>query len=365
MDLSDEDRKQLDRLMEQHLNGELSDEEYQRRSWEILKEKQSPSASQKVVSPQTGRPGGFAANPQRPPGLISQSVSPQDLERLERRQRRGRKRLIETAIPLAFIFVFGVGFALVFGLVNRGPSVDGAPPPAPQASKKPPVLSASLPAKPPPKVDPSPAAPLPEAKMYFTPTFGEYAVSACKAQCVETREGTARQACLRDCPSLSLAAYGRRITLEPLDATVDAEELFSRCTKMPLRLDSHSSGIQWEEELEAAANLLSKAHLLVRRASVGSMQDLYRRLLTNVRTMRAPPGRAENETAASERVVRASCVRAGIVLAGVAEQSARERSDEFSAAYFVKFTKTLDDLAAPYQHKALSAVGELGLFSYE
>ncbi len=342
MDLSPEDRARLDRLMEQHLNGQLSDEEYQRRSWEILRGTDSGAGSRAALRAQ-----GTSAS-------ISQTVSDAELKSIgSAPKRKRRNRINETLIPLALVFIFGIALALVVGVLKsntRRPLIEqmGQTQPTPSAT--------SL---------PSESATLEQGDLYFQPLFGDYALSLCRKECVDTREGTARKACLRDCNHLKLTKFGRRVSVAPLDASHDARGWVAACLTKDLNIRRHSSAIGWEEEIEATAYLLNQVARSKQSAGLGGLQSMYGQVLRAVRSLRAPPGGQAREQKLSEDMTRANCLTAGSLLAQLGAETAKLGSDEFSVRYYKKFAEEVDESMRPQVDAVLEQARAMGLYSNE
>ncbi len=342
MDLSPEDRERLDRLMEQHLNGQLSDDEYQRRSWEILRGTDSGAGSRAALRAQ-----GQSAS-------VSQTVSESELEALGSKPSvKRRRKLSETLLPLILVFAFGIALALIIGVLKSG----ARPNPIDVAH------TGGEAATPFENTIEQAAENL--AGLFFRPRFGPDALKYCKEACVESREGTARKACLRDCSHLKLSKYGRRVSLIPLDASHDARAWVAACLTNDLSLRRHSSAIGWEEELESSAYLLSRVSRVSGKESAGTLQTLYDRLLLSIRTLRAPPGGEKQEQDFTEQMARVSCLRAGSLISAFAKDEAKRRSDQFSARYFERYKQELDEAANAREPLVLKQAATLGLYSNE
>jgi hypothetical protein len=340
MDLTPEDRERLDRLMEQHLNGQLSDEEYQRKSWEILKRTDTGASSKSTFR---ARSGTLRTAP---------SASQLDLQALESRTIRRQGRLKKTLIPLVLVFGFGIVIALLIGVLSSVSSPQGVPVPG---------NSTTTETGDPVQIEPEQN----DGALFFKPGFGAEAEQHCRIMCTASNEGTGREACLRDCARFRLSKFGRRITLEPLDAKSDARQWARSCVSDPIALRPHSSAVGWEEDIEAAAYVLSRATRLSSTTSEGTVQTLYDRLLQSARHLRAPPGGGERETALSEGMLRVSCLRSGAVLAALGQAFADKRSDSFSAQYYQQFRNEMDAQASPREASVLQQAAGMGLFAYE
>ncbi|MCB0323749.1 MAG: hypothetical protein KDD69_09260, partial [Bdellovibrionales bacterium] len=109
MELSEEDRRRLDQLMEQHLNGELSDDEYRRRSWEILKQNDTTDP---ILS------GEIRASSLGAASALSQEVNQRDIEHLEVRLRPRRRPVGQRLKPLIVVFAFGILVPVAIGVIK-------------------------------------------------------------------------------------------------------------------------------------------------------------------------------------------------------------------------------------------------------
>lgn len=339
MDLSPEDRARLDRLMEQHLNGQLSDEEYQRRSWEILRGTDSGAGSRAALRAQS------SSN-----ASISQTVSDAELKSIASTPKRKRRnRINETLVPLALVFVFGLALALVVGVLKS-------------TSRRVPIEEL---------VQPQPSPSLSEEQssvdgmeeLYFQPPFGEFAVSSCRKECVDTREGSARKACLRDCKHLKLSKFGRRVSVAPLDAKHDARGFVASCLAKDLNIRRHSSAIGWEEEIEAATYLLEQVSRSKAQASLGGLQTMYGQVLQTVRSLRAPPGGQAREQKLSETLARTHCLHSGSLLAKIGAETAKFGSDNFSVRYYRTYSEEIEESLRQRVPEVVEQARSMGLYS--
>ncbi len=369
MNLSDEDRERLDELARMRDNGELSNEEYQRLCWATLAEKnrrpgegpsESPLFSQAPagafsheeprVAPSpvdarlsTGKPASLieltTCNPGRSRSRLMQvrrnatglcpNISMTQLFRLKGARTTSAHSMLfpRRGMSLSSMFLLLIVSILSTILVT---SWLIAPPAPPEPEPKPEEV----------------------ANDYIQPLFGSVAVKKCHLRCAGIGNAQSKSTCEQACRYLSLATYGQRITLtKKLDPQVDANEIFSRCTKREIAPTRYLEPDRWEKDMREAAGVLRSlprdARLTSFEQAQKALDDLYR---ANHLLLMPPEDKAAG-TEITKDMIRATCLRANLVLTEMAMMKAAQSKNDFSLQFYTALyqhlapkTKSMEDV---------------------
>ena len=134
-----------------------------------------------------------------------------------------------------------------------------------------------------------------------------------------------------------LEVWGRRITVEPIDARAEARQNITGCLQEQMELGEHSSALQWEEEITNALKLLEQASQVVENDGYPGVRAIYASILGVSKSIQYPPGGLSGERGLTERLVRVSCLRYQHLLGEMGLYLAKRNSDSFSRDYYVKW----------------------------
>lgn len=351
MNFSENDKEHLDKLLKMRDNGEISNEEYQRRCWATIKEKGNKSPASPFIGSSTviedaisaksesreepPSQGRLRASGKRQPfsqsrqaGLtVHISVSGMFDRFQKSRTTAGHAMLFpQRGHPLIKILV-GLFASMTITIVVARALFER---PAAPSSATPVIQSAPL--------------------MRIEPLFGPLAVSSCSSKC-EAKPSETKAACIRACEKLSLRNYARRITTDEPIPGADAEEICRRCTKAELGSSRFESAEQWEAAAKSASIGLNRLTSTI--ADFGMARQAFTEMYEVNQRLMLPPAGLDKEAAITEELAQATCLRANLALVEMALALLRHQPDEYSKRFYFNLHKALSPKTLDFENALL------------
>lgn len=359
MDATEKERERLRRLAELYDRNDLTDDEY-RLEYERL-----------ATSPLNEVPDGNTASMPRIQEMDSLKESSNErfapTRNSEPRQQQSNKDTFASGsmhphvrptiamrrvrpkmnqlvfVPL--VFLLGIGVALTIGMV-KGSAVKKNFPEITATSQQQTSTSASLTSHTTPATQLSPQVP------FIVPQFGPDAVARCQSQCDRWGEQE-RKVCQRGCKRRDLEMYGRRITLDELNARSEADGIVQTCSAIQGSIPRAENEQLWRASLEPFIAALNAADST--QGAYHSKQ-VYQDMVAAQNHVRLPPNDTQGNDGMTLTILQASCLVAHDALALWAFETVERQSDEFSATFYAQLR---DELAQPKLQKLSSAKKEI------
>ena len=192
-------------------------------------------------------------------------------------------------------------------------------------------------------------------KDFIQPLFGPIAVQACRASCSRIGETEGRMPCAQSCRYLTLANYGRRITLyKKINAQADASEILNRCTRKEIGDWPAAGTIPRRAQMRLLLERLAAAGKNEQATSFDAMQHSYDELTRQARKLTMPPEPKEKELDFAKDLLRASCLRANLSLTAAALANSKRAGDEYSASFYGALFEALAPKTRALEESVLS-----------
>ncbi len=262
---------------------------------------------------------------------------------------RRRGGLMTKLLVVPAVFGFGIVVALAVGYARSMTNDAGARPKTPVN----PVVGAAI--------DVPVSQPV---ELFVKPLFGSLAIERCAERCNSNNwnDPAAFKACNRGCKRLNLTAYGRRITVKPLDAKQDAERIAFDCLRQPINVPRFDSLELWQAKTRQAMDSLFQAAAKGGDTDkLGASKVYYKDILRSHEQLRLPPISQVEKDPLTESLIRTTCLRTQLALTEVALGLVQERNDEFSWEFYRKLHQTLKPRVIDAESQLENAAVKQGL----